>query len=142
MGGKIYYGWFVLAASAVCELLVMGATAYASGLFVLPLQAEFHISRADANSSILILYLGGALGCALPIAAGLIAAGFGASAFGAAMGWTYALMQGYSILTTRFIGFVFDSSHGYLAAFATFLVLSSGVFLASLVLAPRKSLAA
>ena len=79
---------------------------------------------------------------ALPIAAGLIAAGFGASAFGAAMGWSYALMQGYSILTTRFIGFVFDSSHGYLAAFATFLVLSSGVFLASLVLAPRKSLAA
>jgi MFS family permease len=57
----IYYGWFVLAASAVCELLVMGATAYASGLFVLPLQAEFHISRADANSSILILFLGGAL---------------------------------------------------------------------------------
>ena len=58
---RIYYGWFVLAASAVCELLVMGATAYASGLFVLPLQAEFHISRADANSSILILFLGGAL---------------------------------------------------------------------------------
>ena len=406
MDGKIYYGWFVLAASAVCELLVMGATAYASGLFVLPLQAEFHISRADANSSILILYLGGALaaplvgraldrfpirlvvpagvllfsgalafismtgslslmvlallipgaigfvaagplttstltarwfhrrrglalgigaiatsggglvvvpllsraiaahgwrtgllyeaiaiaiivivlallvlrdrpaamglenhpeiqgaaapagarpgwreilgrrafwiptlalanisgicqavvvtvvpygvqlgvpvtkaalfisafalcaavtkviagvladrinqhllilaatafvaaaqaililapsqgallaasclcgvalGCALPIAAGLIAAGFGASAFGAAMGWVYALVQGYSILTTRFIGFVFDSSHGYLAAFATFLALSGCVFVASLVLAPRKTLAA
>lgn len=58
---RIYYGWFVLAASAVCELLIMGATAYASGLFVLPLQAEFHLSRADANSSILLLFLGGAL---------------------------------------------------------------------------------
>src|SRR5471030_809754 len=57
----VYYGWFVLAASAVSEMLVMGATAYASGLFVLPLQAEFHISRADANSSILILYLGATL---------------------------------------------------------------------------------
>jgi sugar phosphate permease len=57
----VYYGWFVLAASSVSEMLVMGATAYASGLFVLPLQAEFHISRADANSSILILFLGGAL---------------------------------------------------------------------------------
>ena len=57
----VYYGWFVLAASAVSEMLVMGATAYASGLFVLPLQAEFHISRADANSSILILYLGASL---------------------------------------------------------------------------------
>lgn len=58
---RIYFGWFVLAASAVCELLVTGATAYASGLFVLPLQAEFHLSRADANSSILFLFLGGAL---------------------------------------------------------------------------------
>lgn len=58
---RIYYGWFVLAASAVCELLVTGATAYSSGLFVLPLQAEFHLSRADANSSILLLFLGGTL---------------------------------------------------------------------------------
>jgi len=57
----VYYGWFVLAASAVSEMLVMGATAYASGLFVLPLQGEFHISRADANISISILYLGAVL---------------------------------------------------------------------------------
>jgi MFS family permease len=57
----VYYGWFVLAASAVCELLVMGATAYAAGLFVLPLQAEFHISRASANSSVIILYLGASI---------------------------------------------------------------------------------
>ena len=85
---------------------------------------------------------GVALGCALPVAAGLIAAGFGAGAFGAAMGWTYALVQGYSIITTRFVGFVFDSSHGYMAAFATFLALSGCVFVASLVLAPPKSVAA
>ena len=56
-----YYGWLILAASAVSEMLVVGATLYASGLFVLPLQAEFHISRADANSSVLILLLGGSL---------------------------------------------------------------------------------
>jgi MFS family permease len=61
----VYYGWFVLAASAVSEMLVMGATAYASGLFVLPLQGEFHISRADANSSILILFLGASLAAPL-----------------------------------------------------------------------------
>jgi sugar phosphate permease len=60
-GSPVYYGWFVLAASAVCELLVMGATAYAAGLFVLPLQAEFHISRAAANSSVIILYLGASI---------------------------------------------------------------------------------
>src|ERR1700754_3621275 len=57
----VYYGWLFLAASACCELLVMGATAYAAGLFVLPVQAEFHITRTAANSSIIILYLGAAL---------------------------------------------------------------------------------
>ena len=53
-----YYGWFVLAASAVCEMLAIGATSYSAGLFVLPLQAEFGLSRADASSSVLIVFLG------------------------------------------------------------------------------------
>ncbi|HEY4276241.1 MAG TPA: MFS transporter [Rhizomicrobium sp.] len=53
-----YYGWLVLAASAVSEMLVQGATSYAAGLFVLPLQAEFHFSRAIASSPVLILFLG------------------------------------------------------------------------------------
>ena len=56
-----YYGWLVLAASAVSEMLVQGATSYSAGLFVLPLQSEFHISRAAANSPVLILFLGAAL---------------------------------------------------------------------------------
>lgn len=63
--GPIYYGWYVLAASAVSEMLVMGATSYAAGLFVLPLQAELHLSRADASSTVLILYLGGMLAAPL-----------------------------------------------------------------------------
>jgi MFS family permease len=53
-----YYGWFVLAASAVSEMLAIGATSYSAGLFVLPLQAEFGLSRADASSSVLIIFLG------------------------------------------------------------------------------------
>ncbi len=57
----IYYGWFVLAAAAISEMLAQGATSYSAGLFVLPLQSEFHISRANASSSILILFLGSAL---------------------------------------------------------------------------------
>jgi MFS family permease len=57
-GSPVYYGWFVLAASAVCEMLIQGSTSYAAGLFVLPLQAEFHISRANANSSIVLLFFG------------------------------------------------------------------------------------
>src|ERR1700744_2379450 len=53
-----YYGWLVLAASALCEMLVQGATSYGAGLFVLPLQAEFGLSRANASSAILILFVG------------------------------------------------------------------------------------
>ncbi|MES2255262.1 MAG: MFS transporter [Pseudomonadota bacterium] len=56
-----YYGWVILAAAAVSELLAQGATSYAAGLFVLPLQAEFHISRAVANMPVLIMFLGAAL---------------------------------------------------------------------------------
>lgn len=56
-----YYGWLVLTAAAISEVLAQGATSYSGGLFVLPLQAEFHISRAAANSPVLILFLGGAL---------------------------------------------------------------------------------
>ncbi|HEY0265954.1 MAG TPA: MFS transporter [Rhizomicrobium sp.] len=67
---RIYYGWFVLAASAVAEALAQGATSYAAGLFVLPLQAEFHLSRANANSAVLILFLGSAL--AAPLAGRLL----------------------------------------------------------------------
>lgn len=57
----VYYGWYVLAASAASEMLTQGATSYASGLFVLPLQAEFHISRAAANLPVLILFAGAVL---------------------------------------------------------------------------------
>lgn len=56
-----YYGWVVLAASAVSEMLVQGATAYGSGLFVLPLQAEFHISRVAASLPFPILVAGAML---------------------------------------------------------------------------------
>jgi MFS family permease len=56
-----YYGWLVLAASAAAELLITGATSYSAGLFVLPLQAEFGLSRANASSPVLILFLGGAI---------------------------------------------------------------------------------
>jgi MFS family permease len=60
-----YYGWIVLVASAFAELLAQGATSYSAGLFVLPLQAEFHISRANANSAIVILFLGAAFAAPL-----------------------------------------------------------------------------
>jgi MFS family permease len=54
----IYYGWFVLAAGAVSEMLAIGATSYTAGFFVLPLQAEFHLSRANAGVPVLLVYFG------------------------------------------------------------------------------------
>jgi MFS family permease len=54
----VYYGWFVLTASAVCEMLIQGATLYGAPLFVIPLQDEFHISRAAAGSAASFLIVG------------------------------------------------------------------------------------
>jgi len=62
-GGRrpVYYGWWVLAAAALTEMLSIGSTSYAAGLFVLPLQHELSLSRAAANSSIPISFAGGAM---------------------------------------------------------------------------------
>lgn len=53
-----YYGWLVLAGSALSEMAAIGATSYSAGLYVLPLQAEFHLSRAAASSPVSILFSG------------------------------------------------------------------------------------
>lgn len=53
-----YYGWVVLGGSALSEMVAIGATSYSAGLYVLPLQAEFHLSRAAASSPVSILFLG------------------------------------------------------------------------------------
>ena len=57
----VYYGWWVLGATALTEMLAIGSTSYAAGLFVLPLEHDLGLSRADANSAIPILFTGGAL---------------------------------------------------------------------------------
>jgi len=56
----VYYGWWVLAAAALTEMLAVGSTSYAAGLFVLPLQNEFSLSRAAANSALAIGLAGAA----------------------------------------------------------------------------------
>jgi MFS family permease len=58
--GSLYYGWWVLAAAALTEMLAVGSTSYAAGLFVLPLQNEFSLSRAAANSALSIGLAGAA----------------------------------------------------------------------------------
>ena len=57
----VYYGWWVLGAAALTEMLAIGSTSYAAGLFVLPLQHDLALSRADANSALPISFAGAAL---------------------------------------------------------------------------------
>src|ERR1700694_2240243 len=57
----LYYGWGGLGAAPLTEMLAIGSTSYAAGLFVLPLEHDLNLSRANANSSIPILFTGGAL---------------------------------------------------------------------------------
>src|SRR3954467_13277892 len=57
----VYYGWWVLAATAAIEMLTIGSTSYSAGLFVLPLEREFSLSRAAANSPLPISFVGAAL---------------------------------------------------------------------------------
>lgn len=58
---KIYYGWQVTAAVMAIFTLIMGATYSTYGLYVLPVAQEFGLSRADANSGIILLNIGVAL---------------------------------------------------------------------------------
>ena len=53
-----YYGWIILVALSLTEMMALGTTSYAAGLFVLPLQQEFGLSRAAASSPLSILLLG------------------------------------------------------------------------------------
>ncbi len=57
----IYYGWWILGAGAVTEMLALGSTSYAGGLFVLPLEEELGLSRAAANAPLTIFFIGAAL---------------------------------------------------------------------------------
>ena len=55
---RYYYGWVVVAASMVMFALTVGSTFSSYSLFVLPVAEEFKLSRADANSGIILLNLG------------------------------------------------------------------------------------
>jgi MFS family permease len=57
----IYYGWWVLAAVALTEMLSVGSASYAAGLFVLPLEREFSLSRTAASSALPISFAGAAV---------------------------------------------------------------------------------
>jgi MFS family permease len=60
-----YYGWRIVAISLLALTIAIGATIHAFGLFVLPVSAEFHLSRADMNSSLILVNFG--MACAAPL---------------------------------------------------------------------------
>jgi sugar phosphate permease len=69
-GAAVYRGWWVLSATFVCAMLVIGSLNYGFQLFVLPLEQEFGLSRAAVNQGLTLFMVG----CALwsPIAGRLL----------------------------------------------------------------------
>jgi predicted MFS family arabinose efflux permease len=58
--GRVYYGWCIVAISIVANMLVVGSTYTAFGLFVLPVSTEYGLSRADMNTAMILLNFAGA----------------------------------------------------------------------------------
>ncbi len=54
----IYTGWRVHGGAFICAMLISGCTSYIFGLFVLPVTAEFAISRADFNNGFIAFLVG------------------------------------------------------------------------------------
>ena len=87
----IYYGWWVLGTGAIAETLSIGSTSYSAGLFILPLQQEFGLSRTLAQLPVLLVYFGAVFFA--PVAGRLmdrypirLTASIGALLFAAALG--------------------------------------------------------
>lgn len=57
----IYYGWYVVAAAMISLMLAVGSTMHAFGLYVLPVSGEFRLSRAGANTGLILLNTGAAI---------------------------------------------------------------------------------
>lgn len=57
----IYRGYRVLAAVFVAQMLTIGLLTYGFGIFVHPVSAEFHLSRAAMNMALIIILTGMAL---------------------------------------------------------------------------------
>ena len=55
---KTYYGWTIVAISVLTLSLAIGASIQAFGLFVLPVSAEFHLSRAQVNTGAILFNVG------------------------------------------------------------------------------------
>lgn len=57
----MYYGWYVVMMAAAVYAVLMGATFNAFGLFVMPVSNDLGLSRADMNTGLILLNMGGAV---------------------------------------------------------------------------------
>lgn len=62
---RISYGWAIVAAMFLMQMLTVGSTSYGFGLLVKPISAEYGLSRADVNIGLMLLLVG--LGVSSPI---------------------------------------------------------------------------
>jgi MFS family permease len=58
---RFYYGWLVVAMSTFIYLVVVGASFGVYSLYVLPVSKEFHLSRAEVNTGLILMNLGNAV---------------------------------------------------------------------------------
>jgi sugar phosphate permease len=58
---QIYYGWLVVVMAMIIYAIVVGTTAGAFGVFVVPVAADLNLSRAEMNTALIFQHLGNAL---------------------------------------------------------------------------------
>lgn len=58
---RLYYGWYVVAYAVVAQMIVIGTTLSSFGLYVVPVSKAFDLSRADMNTVLVMMNLGGAV---------------------------------------------------------------------------------
>lgn len=57
----MYYGWYVVMMATAVYAVILGSTFSAFGLFVVPVSRDLQLSRAEMNTALILLNIGGAL---------------------------------------------------------------------------------
>ena len=58
---RLYYGWRIVILAAVIYILVFGTTVASFSLYVVPVSAEFGLTRAEMNSAFVLINVGSAI---------------------------------------------------------------------------------
>lgn len=61
MTQSLYRGWTVLGGTFFISMLAVGLTHYSAGLYIVPVSNELTLSRADANTGIIVMSIASAL---------------------------------------------------------------------------------